>query len=162
MITVMTHDGIPVAIGRVALSMEASTPRVELTFKTHLVRCTVRLLPDEIEALLRSEEAETFRHRLPADNKLWLGDYPAADEAKDTKGPKSSIADDPKVEAYPLPPESKLGASLPVPTVNQPPAATSAKGTPTKPVGTPQLTKPAGLSRLKVAPVVPLPGRRPA
>lgn len=108
--------------------MDGSTPRVELTFKTHLVRCTVRLLPDEIEALLPSEEAETFRNRLPAGNRLWLADYPAADAGADMKETKVTAADNPKVEAYPLPPESKLGASIPKPPGNLPPPVTKPMG----------------------------------
>ena len=144
-VTVTTNSGTPISVGRIQVSADGDRPRVEITFKTPLARCSVLLLPSEVQALLQAEDTELYRHVLPAGDKLWLDTIPIEKPAARLLG-STPEGDQPVVETYPLPPSSRLGA----PAAKQPNKTTPEVHT-VKQAPTPN-QKTATLTPIKVIP----------
>lgn len=154
MVTVLTSTGVPVAVGRLQLIEARSGPWVELNFKTQVVRCSITLLPEEVERLRESYDGEGYRHILPDGDKLWRAELPAV-RIEEAAKPTAALEENELVETFPLPPSAKLGAlipeqlskeGMPPTTINPPPA--------------PNAPKPEARVPLRVEPVKPLQGRQ--
>ena len=156
MVTVVTYAGLPIAVGRLQVVEAGSSLSVELSFKTEVVRCTLVLLPDEVAALLKTEQAEVYRHVLPEGDKLWravLPDEPVSKEAPPREEEPAIV------ETYPLPPASRLGATLPDQPSKQARPPTTSKPAPPLPGSKPMpAQKLPPIEAIKVEKVKPLPG----
>ena len=152
MVTVVTYDGTPVAVGRLRVAAESETTTVLLTFKTDLIQCAVVLLPEEVDALCAMTDREVTRYVLPEGKKFWLRERPVTKTKGDEES--KSAQDNALVETFPLPADAKLGASIaPAPTKNTDQAPSRRQ--PSLP------QKVAPLERINVQPVRPIssPGR---
>lgn len=156
-VTVTTHRGTPVAVGRMHIVTTGEVSNVELTFKTDRTRCTIVLLPQEVDAVLHSHDGELFRYVLPEGDKLWLLALPRAAKAADDEPEESSLtaASAALVETFPLPPAAKLGAAVPESPGKQAATASRDKAPESK------LLPSQKREPLKVLPVTPLPGATP-
>jgi hypothetical protein len=81
-VTVITHLGRVISIGRLSLAKNMENgghPRVELTFETEQLRCTMGVPAARLEELVASLEGGHYRYRLPAGEQLWFspGDPPS-------------------------------------------------------------------------------------
>lgn len=152
-VTVLTSTGVPVAVGRLQFIEARSGPWLELNFKTQVVRCSITLLPEEVERLHESHDGEGYRHILPDGDKLWRAELPVV-RVEEAAKPTGAREENGLVETFPLPPSAKLGALIPdqLSKEGMPPAATN-------PTPAPKTPKPEARVPLKVEPVKPLSGR---
>lgn len=131
LVTVATHSGVPISVGRIRVISTAPTnPSAEITFRTELVSCTITLLPEMLAPLAASFNGESYRYTLPEGDRLWTQEVATRKPAPANEALASSDTASPLVETFPLPADARLVRLVTQPAKLKPVDSVAAKPNP--------------------------------
>lgn len=92
-VLVTTHSGKPVAMGRIRVWVPpdgSDRYRVEISFETEAMACSIRLPPERVPTIRSSFDGEEFRYALPRGDSVWLQTGSAGSAARQSAGTDGS------------------------------------------------------------------------